>query len=89
MLLPILAVIGGLIVLVLSSDRFVDGAAATARHFGMPSLLIGMVIVGFGTSAPEMVVSTLSAIQGSPGIALGNAYGSNIANIDLFLESQP
>ncbi|MGD9928026.1 MAG: calcium/sodium antiporter, partial [Sphaerochaeta sp.] len=55
MVLPILAVIGGLIVLVLSSDRFVDGAAATARHFGMPSLLIGMVIVGFGTSAPEMV----------------------------------
>ncbi|MBJ2355823.1 calcium/sodium antiporter, partial [Sphaerochaeta sp. S2] len=85
MLLPILAVIGGLIVLVLSSDRFVDGAAATARHFGMPSLLIGMVIVGFGTSAPEMVVSTLSAMQGSPGIALGNAYGSNIANIGLIL----
>jgi cation:H+ antiporter len=85
MLLPILAVIGGLIVLVLSSDRFVDGAATTARHFGMPSLLIGMVIVGFGTSAPEMVVSTLSSIQGNPGIALGNAYGSNIANIGLIL----
>ncbi|MGE4453554.1 MAG: calcium/sodium antiporter [Sphaerochaeta sp.] len=85
MVLPVLAVIFGLIVLVLSSDRFVDGAAATARHFGMPSLLIGMVIVGFGTSAPEMVVSTLSAIQGSPGIALGNAYGSNIANIGLIL----
>jgi len=85
MLLPILAVIGGLIVLVLSSDRFVDGAATTARHFGMPSLLIGMVIVGFGTSSPEMVVSTLSSIQGNPGIALGNAYGSNIANIGLIL----
>jgi len=85
MLLPILAVIGGLIVLVLSSDRFVEGAATTARHFGMPSLLIGMVIVGFGTSSPEMVVSTLSSIQGNPGIALGNAYGSNIANIGLIL----
>ncbi|MBG0767897.1 MAG: calcium/sodium antiporter [Spirochaetaceae bacterium] len=85
MLLPIFAVIGGLIVLVLSSDRFVDGAATTARHFGMPSLLIGMVIVGFGTSSPEMVVSTLSSIQGNPGIALGNAYGSNIANIGLIL----
>lgn len=85
MLVPILAVLGGLIVLVLSSDRFVDGAAATARHFGMPSLLIGMVVVGFGTSAPEIVVSTLSALQGNPGIALGNAYGSNIANICLIL----
>jgi cation:H+ antiporter len=51
----------------------------------MPSLLIGMVIVGFGTSSPEMVVSTLSSIQGNPGIALGNAYGSNIANIGLIL----
>jgi len=85
MLLPILAVVVGLIVLLISSDRFVDGAAATARHFGMPSLLIGMLIVGFGTSAPEMVVSTFSAIQGNPGIALGNAYGSNIANIALIL----
>ena len=85
MILPILAVVGGLIVLVISSDRFVDGAAATARFFGMPSLLIGMVIVGFGTSSPEIVVSTLSALQGSPGIAIGNAYGSNIANIALIL----
>lgn len=85
MILPILAVVLGLVVLVISSDRFVDGAAATARHFGMPSLLIGMVIVGFGTSAPELVVSVLSAIQGNAGIAIGNAYGSNIANIALIL----
>ncbi|MEA4861256.1 MAG: calcium/sodium antiporter [Sphaerochaeta sp.] len=85
MLLPVLAVIIGLVVLVISSDRFIDGAASTARYFGMPSLLIGMVIVGFGTSAPEIVVSTLSAMQGNPGLALGNAYGSNIANIALIL----
>jgi len=85
MILPILAVLLGLVVLVISSDRFVDGAAATARHFGMPSLLIGMVIVGFGTSAPELVVSVLSAMQGNAGIAIGNAYGSNIANIALIL----
>nr|WP_321299167.1 calcium/sodium antiporter [uncultured Sphaerochaeta sp.] len=85
MLLPVLAVIVGLVVLVISSDRFIDGAASTARYFGMPSLLIGMVIVGFGTSAPEIVVSTLSAMQGNPGLALGNAYGSNIANIALIL----
>jgi len=71
--------------LVWSADRFVDGAAATARHFGMPARLVGMVIVGFGTSAPEMMVSALAAYQGSPGIALGNAFGSNIANIALIL----
>jgi cation:H+ antiporter len=63
----------------------VTGAAATAQYFGMPPLLIGMVVVGFGTSVPEMLVSALAAMQGSPGIALGNAYGSNIANIALIL----
>lgn len=80
-----LAIAFGLALLVWSADRFVEGAAATARHFGMPPLLIGMVIVGFGTSAPEMVVSALAASQGNPGIALGNAYGSNITNIALIL----
>lgn len=85
MLLPSLAIIGGLFLLIWSADRFVDGAAATARHFGMPQLLIGIVIIGFGTSAPEMIVSALSAINGNPGIALGNAYGSNITNIALIL----
>ena len=85
MTLAILAVIGGLALLVWSADRFVDGAASTARHFGMPALLIGMVVVGFGTSAPEMVVSAIAASQGNPGLALGNAYGSNITNIALIL----
>jgi cation:H+ antiporter len=85
MSLAIAAVVSGLLLLVWSADRFVEGAAATARHFGMPALLIGMVIVGFGTSAPEMVVSALAATQGNPGIALGNAYGSNITNIALIL----
>ncbi len=85
MLLPTLSLIAGLALLVWSADKFVDGAAATARHFGMPALLIGMVIVGFGTSAPEMVVSALASLQGNPGIALGNAYGSNITNIALIL----
>lgn len=84
MLLPILAVIGGIVFLIWSAERFVDGAAAIAHHFGMPALLIGMV-VGFGTSAPELVVSTIAASQNNPGIALGNAYGSNIANIGLIL----
>lgn len=85
MWLAMLAVIVGLMVLVWSADRFVDGASVTARYAGMPPLLIGMVIVGFGTSAPEMVVSALAASHGNPGLALGNAYGSNIANIALIL----
>lgn len=85
MILAFLAVLAGLALLVWSADRFVDGAAVTARHFGMPPLLIGMIIVGFGTSAPEMVVSALASLEGKPGIALGNAYGSNITNIALIL----
>jgi cation:H+ antiporter len=85
MTLAVLAIILGLMLLVWSADRFVEGAAFTARHFGMQPLLIGMVIVGFGTSAPEMAVSALAAMQGNPGIALGNAYGSNITNIALIL----
>jgi len=80
-----IAVFAGLILLLWSADRFIEGAASAARHFGMSSLVIGMVVVGFGTSAPEMLVSTLASLQGNPGIALGNAYGSNIANIALIL----
>ncbi|MBM9520383.1 calcium/sodium antiporter [Desulforhopalus vacuolatus] len=85
MLTAILALITGLLLLVWSADRFVEGSAVTARHFGMPPLLIGMVIVGFGTSAPEMIVSALASIDGKGGIAIGNAYGSNICNIALIL----
>lgn len=80
-----LAVLCGLILLLWSADRFVEGAASVARHFGIPALLIGLVIVGFGTSAPEILVSALASSQGNPGIALGNAYGSNITNIALIL----
>ncbi|SMG28754.1 calcium/sodium antiporter [Dethiosulfovibrio salsuginis] len=85
MILAFTALFLGLIVLVWSADLFVDGAAATAGYLGMPPLLIGMVVVGFGTSAPEMLVSALSSFRGNPGIALGNAYGSNITNIALIL----
>jgi cation:H+ antiporter len=81
----LLAILGGFVLLVWSADRFVEGAAATAKHFGMPSLLIGMVIVGFGTSAPEMVVSAMAALDGNPDLALGNALGSNIVNTGLIL----
>ncbi len=85
MILPWMAVITGLLVLMWSADRFVFGASATARLLGMPPLLIGIIIVGFGTSAPEMVVSAIASAHGNPGIAMGNAYGSNIANIGLIL----
>src|SRR5690606_29383431 len=72
-----------LVLLGWSAERFVEGAISAARHYGLPPLVIGMVIVGFGTSSPEMVVSALAALQGNSGLALGNAYGSNIANIAL------
>ncbi len=85
LVVPSLALVCGLALLVWSADRFIDGAAATARYAGMSPLLIGMVVIGFGTSAPEMVVSAISAAGGNPGLALGNAYGSNIANIALIL----
>jgi cation:H+ antiporter len=83
--LALAALVVGLVLLVWSADRFVEGSAAVARHLGMPPLLIGMVVVGFGTSAPELTVSVLATIGGNSGIALGNAYGSNIANIALIL----
>ncbi|MEZ5706041.1 MAG: calcium/sodium antiporter [Burkholderiaceae bacterium] len=85
LLLPSLALLAGLALLVWSADQFVDGASATATHFSVPPLLVGMVIVGFGTSAPEMVVSTLAASQGNPALALGNAWGSNIVNVAFIL----
>lgn len=85
MILSIAAIVVGLVLLVWSADWFVDGAVGVAHFFGMSTFLIGMVIVGFGTSAPEMVVSVLSALNDTPQLALGNAYGSNIANIALIL----
>ena len=85
MILAAVAVLVGLVVLVWSADKFVDGAVGIAEFCGMSTLLIGMVIVGFGTSAPELTVSAISAAQGNPELALGNAYGSNIANIALIL----
>lgn len=85
MIFYLLAVVLGFALLVWSADRFVDGAASTAKHLGMPSLLIGILIVGFGTSAPEMVVSAIAAYEGNTGLALGNAIGSNIVNIALIL----
>jgi cation:H+ antiporter len=85
MLPALLALLAGFAGLIFSADRFVDGAAALARHLRMAPLLIGIIVIGFGTSVPEMLVSALAASQGSPGVALGNAYGSNIINIAVVL----
>jgi len=85
MWLAIIAVIVGLAILVWSADVFIDGAVVLANKLNVPSFLIGVVILGLGTSAPEMVVSVLAALEGSPELALGNAYGSNIINIALVL----
>jgi cation:H+ antiporter len=85
MLLYWTAIIAGLVLLVWSADRFVIGASATAKNFGVPPLIIGMIIMGFGTSAPEMFVAATAAIGGNPNVAVGNAIGSNIANIALVL----
>ena len=79
------ALVVGLGVLVWSADRFVDGAAAIARRLGMSQMLIGMLVVGFGTSLPEMIVSATAALGDAPELALGNAIGSNITNVCLIL----
>ncbi|MDG0995970.1 MAG: calcium/sodium antiporter [Gammaproteobacteria bacterium] len=75
----------GLVILVWSADRFVDGSIALSHHFRIPPIVIGIVIIGFGTSAPELFISGMAAIDGNGGLALGNALGSNIANILLIL----
>lgn len=80
-----LALAAGLALLVWSADKFVGGAAAAARLMGVPPLIVGMFVVGFGTSAPELTVSAISAAQGNSALALGNAYGSNVCNIGLIL----
>jgi cation:H+ antiporter len=75
----------GIIVLLYGGDLLVRGATALARRIGIPALIVGLTIVAFGTSAPEMVVSAAAAIEGAPGLAIGNIVGSNIANILLVL----
>ena len=89
LLVPILidciAILAGFGLLIWSADLFVDGASATARNLGVSPLIIGLTIVGFGTSAPEMLVASIAAYGGNPGLAVGNAIGSNITNIALVL----
>jgi len=85
MLIAIAQLLGGFILLVWGADRLVAGASALARNLGVSPLIIGLTIIAFGTSAPELVVSGVAASRGNPGLAVGNAIGSNIANIGLIL----
>jgi len=85
LLLPALAIITGFALLIWSADKFVLGASNTARCFSISPLIVGVVIVGLGTSAPEMLVSSMAAWQGKTGLSIGNALGSNITNIGLML----
>ena len=86
MLLGYMAIIaGGLAALVWSADRFVDGASAIAQRAGLTPMLIGLTVVSVGTSSPEILISIMSVLAGSGELAVGNALGSNIANIGLVL----
>jgi cation:H+ antiporter len=85
MLGNLVEVIAGLVLLIWGADRFVHGAAASARNMGIAPLLIGLTVVAFATSAPEILVSVVASLRGEPGLAIGNAIGSNIVNIGLVL----
>jgi cation:H+ antiporter len=85
MLGNIFEVVAGLVLLIWGADRFVHGAAAAARNMGIAPLLIGLTVVAFATSAPEILVSVVASLRGQPGLAFGNAIGSNIVNIGLVL----
>lgn len=85
LLIALLEVAAGFVLLIWAADRLVTGASALARNLGVPHLLIGLTIVGFGTSAPEMLVSAIASYRGNPSLAIGNAIGSNIANVALIL----
>lgn len=85
LIIPSLVLLVGLALLVWSSDIFIEGAASTAKHLNISPLIIGVVVLGFGTSAPEIIVSILASLDNSPGLAIGNVVGSNIANIGLVL----
>ena len=85
MWIDLVALLAGLVMLVYAADLFINGTSSIARNLGISPLLIGLTIVGLGTSAPEILVSFFAALQGNSGLAIGNALGSNIANIGLIL----
>ena len=88
-LLPWLLLAGGIIGLAVGASWLVDGASRIALKLGISPMVVGLTIVGFGTSMPEFAVSVLASIQGSGGLSLGNAVGSNIMNLLLVLKAPP
>ena len=85
LLIYVAAILGGFVLLTWGADRLVNAAASLAQRLHVSTFVIGVVILGFGTSLPELLVSSVAAFEGSPAIAIGNAFGSNIANIALIL----
>jgi cation:H+ antiporter len=85
MLIAVIQLVAGFLLLVWGADRLVAGASATARNIGISPMIIGLTVIGFGTSAPELVVSAVATLKGNAGLAVGNAIGSNITNIGLVL----
>lgn len=85
MLFDYISLAGGLVVLIIAGDVLVRGSVGVAQRLGIPNLVIGLTIVAFGTSAPELVISLKAALKGASGIAIGNVVGSNIANVLLVL----
>ena len=83
--MPIALLVAGLVLLALSGDALVRGSVALAQRLNIPPIIVGLTIVAFGTSAPELVVSLQAAFKGAPGLALGNVIGSNITNVTLVL----
>ncbi len=83
--IALLEIAAGFVLLIWAADRLISGASALARNLGISPLIVGLTIVGFGTSAPEMLVSAMASLRGAPSLAIGNAIGSNIANIGLIL----
>jgi len=85
LLVALLELIAGFILLIWAANKLITGASGLARNMGVSPLVVGLTIVGFGTSAPEMLVSAMASLRGNPSLAIGNAIGSNIANIGLIL----
>ena len=85
MWLALVSILVGLVLLVWSADIFVEGATSIAKHLGVSTMIIGITIIGFGTSAPEILISVVAVLEDTPNLAIGNALGSNIANIGLIL----
>lgn len=85
MLIPVLLVVASLVILYFGADFLVKGSSSLAVRFGISSLVVGLTVVAFGTSAPELLVSVQSALDGNSGIAVGNVMGSNIFNVCVIL----